>query len=472
MAMPDNMVFTRNIMEALLRWVRNDRGVLLQGPRQVGKTFILKQLGREQFKQTLFVNLRDPKIFNWFANNPGKIGECDPWIRVFSEFAKYDGQKFDNSKNTLVILDEVQLSQGLFNSMRDMVNDYNFKLSATGSYLGITTVMNRVAVDGEQYFHAAGDVWYLDMNPLTYREVIAACEKYAPKPFEEVYGFYLRFGGFPSVVKAWLQGKAVSASDHFEHIKQIYDTLINESQQYFEGSFPKSAWTNTLTSVIAQINRRVDVPISQKISFQLSGAMEMGKKKPQVIESLLWLESCNLLFTGDVFSNWKTIQPVRERYYFTDQGLMSLIVSIALSEKRPNIERSHMYGLLSENFAALAIREFTRPMTYSCKNPRGEIDFVSWDGNLATAVEVKFSGGETKTSDRLLKEGKIARLIKLANSEAVEDRCNVICLPLWEIYKLGEILGFIPGQHLYSPVSESLGFDDIIVTTAPKPGEA
>jgi len=255
------MKFKRDIYSVLLKWTNNEKALLLQGPRQVGKTFILHELAKEQFVNMLYVNLGSESVTAWFSDN-GDIYDDRKWADLFALYAKHSEQHFDNSKETLVILDEVQNSSKLFSGIRGMVRSCHFKVAATGSYLGLMNIENYYA-NRDKFFYAAGDMMIIDMYPMTYLEVIQAANEYGVEDVERICKFYLQYGGFPDVVAKWLETD--SFQDCIEVLEFIYLTLIRESQKYFVGPFPTEVWTDTLISVVAQIETKKAVLMSEEL---------------------------------------------------------------------------------------------------------------------------------------------------------------------------------------------------------------
>jgi hypothetical protein len=438
------MIFERDIMYALRQWVDSDVALLLKGVRQSGKTFSLRQLGIECFKNVLFVNFRSSDVVEWFDAKTKEAGINLVWADIFAEFATWRKQSFTNDKDTLVILDEIQLSRKVFNGMREMVRENHFRIAATGSYLGILALKNRYGEIEDSYQYAAGDVLILDMYPLTYKEVIAATEKYqGERTLKEIYQYYLRFGGFPDVVTKWLSPGS-TVNDYYRVLGHIYSVLVDESQQYFEGGFPESVWTDTLISVIKGIRNKFYVPSSPDVVLQFRTLPGLNINKPVTVEALRWLTLCNLAVPGYLTNNLRTLDTVRYVHFLADNGLMLHIVNIALTRGIPGIERDAIMGLLAENFVALCLNEFTGPRTYYSKPD--EIDFVFKQSADTVAIEVKYTKGATKASTKLLNAGKVRKLIKIvgdpaANAEESGTKTNVEVLPIWETHKLATMFG-------------------------------
>jgi len=442
------MVFERDIYGSLEDWAGNKKGLLLKGPRQVGKTFILKLLGEQKFANTLFVNLRSKEIGDWFETNCAQNLRDDKWAEIFARFAEVYNQPFADDEKNLVILDEIQSSPRVFGAMRDMVRNGKFKVAATGSYLGIMDIENHFSPNGQNFFYAAGDVQVMELHTMTYLEVIKAAKKAGITDLTEVYRFYVSLGGFPEVVENWLDTRQTLPC--IQTLEHIYSILVSESQRYFEGPFPEEVWTDTLVSVVAQIETKKAVPVTEEIVFKFRTTAGLMPGKNETVDSMRWMLSCNLLFLGDVTNSLKSLDRVKYSCYFEDQGLMSLVMNKAINQGPVKFNRGNMLGLLAENFVALNIREFMRPRTYSRNNPKEEIDFIAERAGIGlVGIEVKNSTETTKSSDKAMERKDIKQVIKLEGKPG-QSNSDTISLPIWEAHKLGSLLGYPENRHKYN----------------------
>lgn len=444
------MDFTRDIYNELVRWSENTKGLILKGPRQVGKTYILDKLAKEKFKNSLYINLGNINTHQWFEENCTKVFNDSDWSAIFERYADYVQQIFSNTEDTLVIIDEIQSSARVFNGIRGMVRGGKFKVVATGSYLGIMDLENYFSENKQAFFYPMGDVELLELHPMTYLEVINACNKYGISDMQEIYQYYIQYGGFPEVVANWIGTR--QPIDCMKTLENIYNLLIAESQKYFYGPFPETVWTKTLIGVALQLETNKDI-LGDYIEgipykFRRSNGVDIGRD--ETVDSLRWLLSCNLLFMGDVSNNLKTPKKsVKHRFFFADQGLFFLILNKAVNLEFPSIDRNNITGILAENFVALNIREFTTVVSYSRNNPTEEIDFIAHQGKELTGIEVKFKNGPVKSSEYALGRGEISRIIKI-QGEHEESSENITVLPLSDAHKLGMLLGHEFGKTKYT----------------------
>ena len=442
------MEFQRDIYKPLIEWTKTKKGLLLKGTRQVGKTFILNKLAKEKFKNSLYINLGNVDTCAWFENTEMRLVNGADWLNAFTAYAEKERQQFSDDGDTIVILDEIQSSGRVFNGLRQMVRECNFKVVGTGSYLGIMDIENYYSVNKQSYFYPAGDVTVMEMYPMTYSEVIAACKENGVEDLIAIGNYYVKFGGFPEVVENWINYREPNPC--IETLNNIFMVLVAESQRYFHGAFPEEVWVDTLISVIKQIESKKAIPESQELVYKFRESDGLNVTRQETVDSMRWMLACNLLFLGDVVNNLKHPEKrVKYSYYIADQGLMYIILDRSQRKTFSIIDNGNIPGLMAENFVALNIQEFMRPVTYEKSNPSEEIDFIALKDGELTAIEVKFTSGEVKSSESALLGGDIKHIIKVQGrlEEPQTDAATVILLH--DCHRLGELLGESPSKTKY-----------------------
>lgn len=207
----------RKIEERLLAWKEKESGrmpLLVNGARQVGKTYILRKFGKESFRNTVYVNLEtNLSIASYFDNNisPDKI------LRYLEVSV---GEPIVPGK-TLIIFDEVQACERALTSLKYFCEEVpEYHVAAAGSLLG-------VAIHRERYSIPVGKVENVTLYPLDFEEYLwargrellgeeirAACGAMEALPDAlhleaiELYREYLLVGGMPACVSAFLQSKS------------------------------------------------------------------------------------------------------------------------------------------------------------------------------------------------------------------------------------------------------------------------
>ena len=328
-----------------------------------------------------------------------------------------------------------------------MVRECRFRVVATGSYLGIMDIENHFSENKQAFFYPAGDIELLEMYSMTYQEVITACNQNGITDLDQINEYYLKFGGFPEVVRNWINSR--EAKDCVSTLDNIFGLLVEESLKYFHGAFPKEVWVDTLVSIVKQIESKKAIPESTELQVRFRESNGLDVKRNEVIDSMRWMTACSLIFTGTVTNNLhEPGKQVKYSYYLADQGLLYTILNHSLHNKFNRIEKGNIPGIMAENFVALNIREFMRPVTYDRNKPDEEIDFLGQRNNELLAIEVKYTSGPILSSMAALERGDVQHIIKVQGVEESSTE-DITVLRLRDCHKLGELLGEPFGKTKY-----------------------
>jgi len=449
--------FERELYDDLIKWVQKSRHALyLEGPRQVGKTELLQKLGREHFKTCVYIDIKRyaEKFCALMEYHEEKFGrsafpeEMGPvWEGVFRDF----GPTYTNDPDTLVILDEIQESPKVYNSIRYIRRGLKSKLAVSGSYLGITT-------QNKEYWHSAGDIATFELSSLSFREFIKANglwdeydkiqtidmtnmtepEQAICEQVRELYKIYCQIGGYPDVVQEWIYSKDIDSSK--EVVSRILNSLYNESSSYFGDVVGGSLWAHTLELVASHIVTKsgdLDIKIAKE-GFRGDDSKGLEVHRKDKVNALKWLDDCKIVGMVHVYNEiGRVVEPgIKLQFFFRDMGIMAMICG-----KSRIILPSDFNGMIAENFAYLHLRDSTK--TYfddnsinSFNGSWGQIDFIMHSKDLRRfGIEVKHGSGGTKSGDKALADGKIDYLIRVQDTYgSIQDKQATV--PIFMLDKL------------------------------------
>lgn len=220
----------RFILEELIKWKENKyrKPLILKGARQIGKTYILKKFGEENYKDVAYFNFdHDEDLYNLFENtkDPQRILEQLTFIY----------KKAIHPEETLIIFDEIQECPNALNSLKYFQEEANqYHIVCAGSLLGIRLSHTSFPV---------GKVDFLDMYPMTFSEFLIAdnCENLVnymksikniekiPDIFfnqlEEKLKAYFIIGGMPEAVQIWVNEKDIEMVENVQkNILKAYES--------------------------------------------------------------------------------------------------------------------------------------------------------------------------------------------------------------------------------------------------------
>lgn len=264
------MKITRTLFQDMVAWKKapNRKPLIVNGVRQCGKTWILKEFGKKEFASALYFNFeRDPGLSAFFE------GVLDPRA-IIRKLEIYVATEIVPEK-TLLIFDEIQTCPRALTSLKYFCEEApEYFIAAAGSLLGISLTR------GTSF--PVGKVDFLDLAPCSFREFLQAAEpslaRYVgeiglepvPLPFADRLSDYLRqylaFGGMPEVLSCWLEKHDIEEtqnrleavirayeSDFFKHIpardtpklygiwKSVPAQFAHENKRFFYGEVRKGA---------------------------------------------------------------------------------------------------------------------------------------------------------------------------------------------------------------------------------------
>lgn len=153
----------RDIQRTFREWLHlsDDRILFVKGARQTGKTTEILKFTYKNFEQVIYVNLEEKNDLNNFIEMV--INDSNKYLGMYDFCIEHKGYlEYFDCKDTVLIIDEIQESSEVFNSLRSLRNDLNCRIAVTGSYLA-------QALNSE-YFQPAGDTYDVEMSPLSFRE--------------------------------------------------------------------------------------------------------------------------------------------------------------------------------------------------------------------------------------------------------------------------------------------------------------
>lgn len=384
----------RNAIQDLVNWKSSEdrKPMVLKGARQVGKTWMMKEFGRNYYDKVAYFNFDEEdglkSVFE-VNKNPQRILELLSMIQ---------GEKIE-AGTTLIIFDEIQECPEALNSLKyfkEKANEYH--VIAAGSLLGTLLAQPKS--------YPVGMVNLLDIYPLTYDEFLEATEPslYAyymsiqkEQQIEEifhnrlleVYHNYLIIGGMPECVSSWIKYKDPARVSRIQH--ELIEVYENDFSKH-NGKVNSGRILMVFRSIVAQLAKP-----NEKFMY---GAVREGARARDFEEAIEWLVSAGML--NRVYNVSRMEHPLSAfdrldqfKLFLFDTGLLKAMAGIDNSAIL--LKNDYQFkGPLTENFVLQQLRgQFeVEPRYYSDKNR--EIDFVLQYGTEIIPVEVK--GGEDKSA--------------------------------------------------------------------------
>ncbi len=393
------MIYKRKIYDEFLEWKKNwagRRALLVQGARRIGKSTIVEEFARREYKSYILINFQSDrkKVEGLFDD----ISSLDDFFRNLSLI--YGVRLFKGE--SLIVFDEVQLFPRARESIKQLVLDARYHYMETGSLISLRRnvenilipseerIINMYPMDFEEFLWASGD----EMTADAIRENFNAL-----RPFGDVlhrrlmkkFRTYLAVGGMPEAVAEFL---LTNDFQNVDLVKRDIITLYEEDLKKLDDE------SNLSTSLIFRA-----VPSELSSSSRLFRTVAMGKdaRRRRVYSSFDAIEESMIVNTASssmdpAFAPALTKDFTRHKIYMADTAL--LVSQIFRSSKEPMTDSIYTslvtdkislnLGFVMENAVAQALRSNGHDL-YFYMFDHYEIDFLIPNGKKVIPIEVKSS---------------------------------------------------------------------------------
>ncbi len=388
----------RLILKELIKWKESKyrKPLILKGARQVGKTYILKQFGKENYRNVAYFNFdHDKDLYNLFENTK------DP-KRILEQLAFICGKAIIPNE-TLIIFDEIQECPNALNSLKYFQEEANvYHIVCAGSLLGIRLSHTSFPV---------GKVEFMNMYPMTFSEFLIAdgCKNLVeymksidkiekiPDIFfnqlEEKLKAYFIIGGMPEAVYSWVNEKNIEMVNNIqENILKAYESDFSKHTQNSEANKISLIW-NSIPSQLAKENK--------KFLYQ---TIKEGARAREYENALNWLNDANLIYK--IYNVNKADFPLKAynnlncfKIYINDVGLLRRMANL---DSRIIIEGNKLFeefkGAFTENYVLNVLKTIFEDTPNYFTFDRHEIDFMIQSNNRIIPIEVKSNKTMKNTS--------------------------------------------------------------------------
>jgi predicted AAA+ superfamily ATPase len=377
-------------IENLYKWKKskNRKPMIIEGARQVGKTWLMKEFGTKAYVDTVYINFdSNSRIADLFASDL----DTD---RLIMGLELYAGRKI-NPDNTLLIFDEVQEVPRALSSLKYFYeNSPQYHIVCAGSLLGIALHQ------GTSF--PVGKVDFMKLYPLSFKEFLMAVgkERFAElldkqdyqmiTSFRETYidalKQYYFVGGMPEVVQSFADEK------DFNEVRNIQKRILAAYEQDFSKHAPneivpkiRTVW-NSIPSQLAKENKKF-----------IYGHIREGGRAKEYETAIMWLADCGLVHkvsrvnaAGIPLKAYEDLKAFK--LFIVDVGLLGCMTGLS---QRILLDGKKLFtefkGALTEQYVCQQLKTINNLGIYYYANDRGscEVDFVIDTGEQIIPVEVK-----------------------------------------------------------------------------------
>ena len=380
----------RTQLNSLIQWKNSKtrKPLIIRGARQVGKTWLMKEFAKKEYKKSIYINFESSKhLKNLFAND-FNIN------RIITALQIETGILFE-AKNTLIIFDEIQEATSAITSLKYFYeNAPEYHVIAAGSLLGVAL--------HQQTSFPVGKVNFLDLYPLTFSEFLEAggqknlssllinkdwdlIKTFKQKLIESLRQYYF-VGGMPEAVSALYE------NNDFNEVREIQNRILQGYEQDFSKHAPieivpkiKLLW-NSIPAQLAKENRKF-----------IYGVIKKGARAKDYEIAIVWLINCGLIHKVSRVS--KPSMPLKAyadfsafKLFLVDIGLLSAMCNIDVKTLlKGNVIFEEFKGAITEQFVLqqLVAEKNFNVYYWSAEKSTAEIDFLIQYKDRVIPVEVK-----------------------------------------------------------------------------------
>ena len=435
-------MFYRKISQKIERHLESgdNKIMLIDGARQIGKSFIIRYVGQKLFKNYVEINLMDD------FNGPRQFENIYDINNFYLQLSVVANKKLGTKEDTIVFLDEIQVYPQLITLLKFLREDDRYSYIASGSSLGIA-LKKSVSVP-------MGSIYTVHMYPMDFEEFLLAngigndviekireayiTKKSLPQGIHEkvlmLFKYYLMSGGMPDAVKAFVEEQDIIKMRDIQN--EIYEKNSIDAAQYdFDNSLKIQKVYEMIPSLMENKKKRVIVK-------DIEG--RKGERFENYREEFDYLTASGIAL--DVKAIPSPVFPLKQgmeknllKLYLSDTGILTSMLYGNNINAILKDDLSINLGSVYETVAATELKAHGFDLYYYDNRKKGEVDFLVDDyANLEVLpIEIK-SGKDYSTHaalDRFIsnQDYTVNHAIVFSNERDIKEDGKIIYYPIYMI---------------------------------------
>lgn len=377
-------------IEELKKWKtsKDRKPLIIRGARQVGKTWLMKEFGKNNYEKCAYINFDD-------NNRMEQLFSGDFDIERIIQGLKIESGINIEPENTLIIFDEIQETPKALTALKYFYEEANqYHIVAAGSLLGVAMH------EGTSF--PVGKVNFLDLYPLNFYEFLEALgerqlvELIERNDIDLINVFadklklylkqYLYIGGMPEVVDSYIQNK------DFEEVRKIQTILLDAYEQDFSKHAP-----NAIVPRIRQLWNNIPTQLAKENKKFIYGLIKEGARAREYELALSWLIDCGLVYQVNRVNDCKIPLSAYQDFsafklFLLDVGLLCAMANV---DATIIIDGNEIFiefkGALAEQFVLTELKTNTKVPIFYWSSEKGisEVDYIIQLGQNNIPIEVK-----------------------------------------------------------------------------------
>ena len=432
----------RKIEELIASHLRSNskKVLLIDGARQIGKTYIVRYVGQKLFENFIEVNMVEDSLGDRLFENTRTVED------FYLQVSMIAGQKMKQRDNTLIFIDEIQAYPHLLTLLKFLSEENKYTYIASGSLLGVTLSetpsipmgsirkVRMFPLDFEEFLYANG------MNELVISELrrkfdsLQTLDEPMHDKMMDLFRKYLLVGGLPDVVNSYIADKNVHSVREIQ--REIHDYYATDASKY--DNERKLKIRRVYDLVPSNMENKKKRVVAQRIEDK------KGKSFADYQDEFEYLISSGIALGIQAIAN--PVFPLIEssgknllKLYLNDVGILTGILYGNNIRAILDDERSINLGSVYECVVASELIAHGHALYYYDNRNKGEVDYLIDDYDSLSVIPIEVKSGKDYTVHSALNtfvnndEYPVKKAFVLSNERTVSTKGKIIYIPVYYI---------------------------------------
>jgi predicted AAA+ superfamily ATPase len=414
--------------------------LLIDGARQVGKTYIIRHVGQKLFDNFIEINMVEDSLGDRLFANTKTVDD------FYLQVSMLEGNKMKEKENTLIFIDEIQVYPQLLTLLKFLSQDNKYTFIASGSLLGVTLSqttsipmgsirkVRMFPLDFEEFLYANG------MNEVAIKamrskfERLEALDEPMHNKMMDLFRKFLLVGGLPDAVNSYLSEKNIQSVREIQ--KEIHDYYAADASKYDEErklmirriydlipSFMESKKKRVVAQAIENKRGKTFNHYSDEFEYLISAGIALNVQAIATpVFPLIESSGKNLL-----------------KLYLNDVGILTGILYGNNIRAILDDQKSINLGAVYETVVASELIAHGHNLFYYDNRSKGEVDYLIDDYSSLSVVPIEVKSGKDYTIHSALntfvqnEDYNIKKAYVVSNERTVQQNGKIIYIPIYYV---------------------------------------
>ena len=417
-----------------------DKILLVDGARQVGKTFIIRHVGQQLFTHFIELNMVEDSISERLFANTHSVDD------FYLQVSMLAGDKMHERDNTLIFIDEIQAYPHLLTLLKFLREDGRFTFIASGSLLGVTLSqttsipmgsirkLQMYPLDFEEFLYANGMNAFAIAALRRKFEAREALDEATHNKMMDLFRKFLLVGGMPDAVNAYLNEKNIQRVRDIQ--REIHEYYMIDASKYDDAHKLK------IRRIYEMIPSNLENKKKRVIVKDIEG--KKGRTFAHYQDEFDYLVSAGIALEVRAIST--PVFPLIEssgknllKLYLNDVGILSGILYGSNIRAIMDDERSINLGAVYESVVASELSAHGYQLYYYDNRSKGEVDYLIDDYDSLSVVPIEVKSGKDYSIHSALnafvksEQYPIKQAFVLSNTREITSKGKITYLPIYFI---------------------------------------